>query len=116
MQKRNNEKGSGNNIFKANLILKKYLSDNGFNFTGYQINAYEIFYHYFKVQPQQEIAAIGVSGSSFFPHLHFELRTSVAHGAEGLPSYFSKVYLLEGDKKIKLKSGLVETGNIIEAK
>ena len=68
------------------------------------------------VKAQQEIAEIGVSGSSFFPHLHFEIRTSIKNSAEGIPSYFSNVYLLESDIKSKLKSGLVETGNIIEAK
>ena len=68
------------------------------------------------MKAQQEIGQIGVSGSSFFPHLHFEIRTSVQHSAEGIPSYFSNVYLLEPAIKRKLKSGLVETGNIIEAK
>jgi hypothetical protein len=64
----------------------------------------------------QEIGAIGASGSSFFPHLHFEIRTDLTHTAEGLPSYFSNVQLVEGTKKIYLRSGLVETGNIIEAR
>lgn len=68
------------------------------------------------VKAQQEIASIGVSGSSFFPHLHFEIRTSIKGSAEGVPSYFSNVYLIESHLKHKLKSGLVETGNIIEAK
>lgn len=67
------------------------------------------------VKPQQEIAAIGTSGSSFFPHLHFEIRTSILSSAEGIPSYFSNVYLNEGTLN-KLKSGLVETGQIIEVK
>lgn len=68
------------------------------------------------VKAQQVIGTIGVSGSSFFPHLHFEMRTSIQHSAEGLPSYFSNVYLLEGGIKSKLRSGLVETGNIVEVK
>jgi hypothetical protein len=68
------------------------------------------------VKAGQEIAAIGVSGSSFLPHLHFEVRTSILASAEGVPSYFSNVYLLESNVKTKLRSGLVETGNIIETK
>lgn len=68
------------------------------------------------VKTQQQIASIGVSGSSFFPHLHFEVRTSIKSSAEGVPSYFSNVYLWESNVKTKLKSGLVQTGQIVEAK
>ena len=68
------------------------------------------------VKVKQEIASIGVSGSSFFPHLHFEMRTSIKNSAEGFPSYFSNIFLVEGKSNSKLKSGLVETGNIIETK
>ena len=68
------------------------------------------------VKAKQEIASIGISGSSFFPHLHFEIRTSIKNSAEGLPSYFSNVFILETEKYIKLKSGLVETGSIITTK
>ena len=32
-------KGSDNIILNADLILKKFFSDNGFNSTGYQIKA-----------------------------------------------------------------------------
>lgn len=66
------------------------------------------------VKEEQEIAEIGVSGSSFLPHLHFEVRNSISNNAEGLPSYFDDVLLLEGKIKKKIKSGLVETGNIIQ--
>ncbi|MEO7524377.1 MAG: M23 family metallopeptidase [Ferruginibacter sp.] len=69
-----------------------------------------------EVSAQQEIAVIGVSGSSFFPHLHFEMRTSIQNDAEGIPCYFSNVYLSEGTTENKLMSGLVETGNIVIAK
>lgn len=68
------------------------------------------------IKGQQEIAAIGVSGSSFFPHLHFEIRTSILGSAEGIPSYFSNVFLVEGKTKTRLNAGLVETGQIIEVK
>lgn len=68
------------------------------------------------VKAQQEIGAIGTSGSSFFPHLHFEIRTSLSGSAEGIPSYFSNVLLVEGETRTKVKSGLVETGQIVDAK
>jgi murein DD-endopeptidase MepM/ murein hydrolase activator NlpD len=67
-----------------------------------------------QVKAQQIIGRIGVSGSSFFPHLHFEVRTAITADAEGLPSYFSNVYLLTGKTEQKLNSGLVETGVIIK--
>ena len=69
-----------------------------------------------RVKANQELAQIGVSGSSFLPHLHFEIRTSITNLAEGLPSYFNNILILEGKLKRKLLTGLVETGNIIETK
>lgn len=68
------------------------------------------------VKAKQMIASVGVSGSSFFPHLHFEVRNSIKSSAEGFPSYFSNIFLLEGNSTTRLKSGLVETGNVIYAK
>jgi murein DD-endopeptidase MepM/ murein hydrolase activator NlpD len=68
------------------------------------------------VKSGQEIAQIGVSGSSFFPHLHFEMRTDITNAAEGLPSYFSNINLVIGNTYQKLKSGLAETGSIIQTK
>ncbi len=67
------------------------------------------------VKGNQELASIGISGSSFFPHLHFEIRTSIKNSAEGLPSYFSNIFILENEKYKKLKSGLAETGCIIKS-
>ncbi|MHC0441083.1 M23 family metallopeptidase [Flavobacterium sp. 3-210] len=68
------------------------------------------------VKAGEEIAQIGVSGSSFFPHLHFEIRTDITNAAEGLPSYFSNINLVIGKTFQKVKSGLAESGNIIETK
>lgn len=68
------------------------------------------------VKSGEEIGQIGVSGSSFFPHLHFEVRTDLTNAAEGLPSYFSNINLVIGKTSHKVKSGLAETGNIIETK
>jgi hypothetical protein len=68
------------------------------------------------IKASQPIAQVGVSGSSFLPHLHFEMRTSLSGKAEGLPSYFDNIFLLDGKLKTKLVTGSAETGNIIEAK
>ncbi len=67
------------------------------------------------VKGQQAIAQIGISGSSFFPHLHFEMRTGILSSSEGLPSYFSNIYLIQGTIKKKSLSGLAETGSIVAA-
>ncbi len=64
------------------------------------------------VKSKQEIARIGVSGSSFFPHLHFEVRTSIKNDAEGLPSFFSNLKQIKGKVVVPVKSGLAETGMI----
>ncbi len=67
-----------------------------------------------KIKQGQRIGAIGVSGSSFIPHLHFEIQNSLQHGAEGLPSYFSNFYFV-GSEKRKVVNGTINSGDIIKA-
>ncbi|MFC4817276.1 M23 family metallopeptidase [Flavobacterium sp. GCM10023249] len=69
-----------------------------------------------KVKQGQTIGAIGTSGSSFFPHLHFEVRDTINHQAEGIPSYFSNYSLFLGSTKKDIKTGTVNTGDIIQSK
>jgi len=69
-----------------------------------------------KVKSGQKIGSIGTSGSSFFPHLHFEIRNSITHEAEGVPSYFNDFYLILGSTKKEIKTGAVNTGDIIQSK
>lgn len=69
-----------------------------------------------KVKKGQLIGQIGTSGSSFFPHLHFEVRNSVDHKAEGIPSYFNNYSLFLGALKQDVKKGTVNTGDIIQSK
>ena len=49
-----------------------------------------------EVRQGQTVARVGSSGSSLFPHLHYQLVTGVEHGAEGLPSYFPGVRVRRG--------------------
>lgn len=67
------------------------------------------------VQQAQELANIGISGSSFFPHLHFEVRTDIKNTAEGLPSYFSNLFSITEKVAIPVRSGLAESGSIFLA-
>ena len=69
-----------------------------------------------KIKKGQKIGAIGTSGSSFFPHLHLEIRNNLNHESEGLPSYFDNYYLILGTTKKDIKTGTVNTGDIIQSK
>lgn len=69
-----------------------------------------------KVKAGQKVGAIGTSGSSFFPHLHFEIRNTINHDAEGIPSYFNNFDLILGSVKKEIKKGAVNTGDIIQSK
>ncbi len=69
-----------------------------------------------KIKGGQKIGSIGVSGSSFFPHLHFEIRNSITHQAEGIPSYFNNFDLILGSVKKTIKKGAINTGDIIQSK
>lgn len=60
------------------------------------------------------VARVGSSGSSLFPHLHYQLVTGVEHGAEGLPSYFPGVRVRRGTGWIPAPHGQVDTGDIID--
>jgi len=69
-----------------------------------------------KVQRGQGIAAIGASGSSMFPHLHFELQTSAGTDGEGLPSTFHDFVRIQGAKRVTVRSGIVESGELIQSR
>jgi len=69
------------------------------------------------VKQGEIIAAVGASGSSLFPHLHYELRNGTgAKNVEGLPSEFSRFYKVIGSNKLSIKKGVVNTGDILETK
>jgi biotin carboxyl carrier protein len=48
-----------------------------------------------QVKADQVLAHVGSSGSSYFPHLHYELRTGAEMNVEGLPAYFHQFRLLQ---------------------
>ena len=68
-----------------------------------------------RVKRGDVVAAIGASGSSMFPHLHFELQTATGTDSEGLPSTFRDFVRVQGAKRVAVKAGIVESGEIVES-
>jgi hypothetical protein len=68
-----------------------------------------------RVRPGQRIASIGSSGSSIFPHLHFQLQTTANADGEGLPSYFGNFRRRLGRRTVPVERGQIDSGDIVEA-
>lgn len=68
-----------------------------------------------RVRRDQTIAAIGASGSAFFPHLHFQLQDGPTLDAEGLPSYFQRFERVLGKHRVTRKQASIDTGEIVLA-
>lgn len=69
-----------------------------------------------RVRRGESVAAIGASGSSMFPHLHFEMQTAAGTDAEGLPSVFDDFERVLGSKRVVVKSGRVSSGDILQSR
>jgi len=65
------------------------------------------------VRRGQAIAAVGNSGSSNFPHLHFQLMNAPDMHGEGVPALFRDFERVQGDKRLKVSRGAVDTGEIL---
>jgi hypothetical protein len=66
-----------------------------------------------KVRRSQPIAAVGNSGSSNFPHLHFQLMNAPDMHGEGVPALFRDFERVQGGKRLKVSRGAVDTGEIV---
>ena len=67
------------------------------------------------VQQGEVVGAVGSSGDSLFPHLHYELRTGPGDkGVEGLPSYFSGFRRVLRSGLVTAERGQVNSGDIVE--
>jgi Peptidase family M23 len=70
-----------------------------------------------RVERGQQIAEVGASGSSLFPHLHYELRDGAGYKTvEGLPSYFRGFRRHLGSKAVDVRRGQVDSGDIVESR
>jgi murein DD-endopeptidase MepM/ murein hydrolase activator NlpD len=69
-----------------------------------------------KVRAGQQIAQVGTSGSSLFPHLHYELATSAGTEGEGLPSQFVDFDRVLGATRARADGMSPDSGDIVEAR
>ncbi len=67
-----------------------------------------------RVKLGQPIAAIGASGSSLMPHLHFQLQTTGDADGEGLPSYFTHFQRVLGSRLLPVYHGQIDSGDLVQ--
>jgi murein DD-endopeptidase MepM/ murein hydrolase activator NlpD len=67
-----------------------------------------------RVKAGQVIAAIGASGSSLMPHLHYQLQNRADGHAEGLPSYFHDFVRVRGSRSVRVVDGQIDSGDLVE--
>jgi hypothetical protein len=68
------------------------------------------------VRAGQALAKIGFSGDITFPHLHFAVMNSPKElSAEGIPSWFNYFRLYRGKSYVNIKSGRIDSGDIIQS-
>ncbi|MBA3672334.1 MAG: M23 family metallopeptidase [Gemmatimonadaceae bacterium] len=68
-----------------------------------------------RVRRGQRIAAVGASGSANFPHLHFELQSGASTDSEGVPAWFHAFDRIQGRRRVAVRDGAVETGELLHA-
>ena len=61
----------------------------------------------------QAIAEAGVSGTSLFPHLHYQLATTADLDGEGLPAVFGRASRVLGSKVKRERDLWIDTGDIV---
>jgi hypothetical protein len=69
-----------------------------------------------RVKQGDPVAAIGASGSSMFPHLHYELQTGIDTESEGLPSTFTRFERILGSRRVPVAAGTIDSGEIVESR
>lgn len=68
------------------------------------------------VKAGQVVAAVGNSGTSMFPHLHYQLMDGPTFAAEGVPSAFTGLTRVRGDKRTPLLSETIDSGDVVESR
>jgi hypothetical protein len=66
------------------------------------------------VKAGQMVGRIGASGSSLFPHLHYQLVSAPDAKSEGLPAEFQGYDEVLGARKLHVARGVIDSGDIVE--
>jgi hypothetical protein len=66
------------------------------------------------VRAGQVVGRVGASGSSLFPHLHYQLVSAPDAASEGLPAAFEAYVEVLGANKIRVARGVIDSGDIVE--
>jgi murein DD-endopeptidase MepM/ murein hydrolase activator NlpD len=68
-----------------------------------------------QVKQGEQVGAIGFSGDTFLPHLHYMLMDGVdERTSRGVPSYFDDFERILGSKHLRVKRGQIDSGDFIE--
>ena len=68
-----------------------------------------------RVKAGQLLGRVGFSGDSLFPHLHYNVTDGSSYPSQGVPSYFKNFVWRLGSRSLKIPSGAVDTGDLIES-
>jgi hypothetical protein len=68
------------------------------------------------VKQGDTVGLAGYSGSVFTVHVHYELRTGPGLAVEGLPSRFSRLDRWIGAKRVPVRDGFIDTGDVLESR
>jgi murein DD-endopeptidase MepM/ murein hydrolase activator NlpD len=68
------------------------------------------------VKAGQPVAAIGASGSSLFPHLHYQLMTGPSMRDEGAPSGFAGLTRVRGAVRTPITNGAIDSGDVVDGR
>lgn len=69
------------------------------------------------VKKGEAIGQVGNSGSSMYPHLHYQLGDKPDYiNSSGLPIYFHNYSLISGEKSVEIGRSYISAGDFIENK